>query len=131
MPQGQLWLGTQPLILASTSATRLKLLQDISIPVEAVGSQVDERAIENTLQKEKTHPTQIALALADAKAREVARRFPTRARKTTRKVSGRHQENHKAHSKRQSLHLRRRAYAAGDRTRNRTPDWPRQAFRQP
>lgn len=78
MPQGQLWLGSQPLILASTSATRLKLLQDISIPVEAVGSQVDERAIENTLQKEKTHPAQIALALADEKAREVARRFPTR-----------------------------------------------------
>ena len=80
MTQGHhaLWLASQPLILASTSATRLKLLQDISIPVEPMAAQVDERLIEQALQAQKTHPAQIALALADAKARDVADRFPNR-----------------------------------------------------
>lgn len=78
MMKGHLWLVSQPLILASTSATRLKLLQDISIPVEPIAAQVDERMIEQAFRDQKTHPAQIALALADAKARDVAAHYPNR-----------------------------------------------------
>ncbi len=73
MTLSSLWQDKDPLILASTSVTRLKLLQDIFIPVDPVGPDINERGIEEILQAENTHPAQIALALADAKAREVAK----------------------------------------------------------
>ncbi len=78
MGQSRIWRDKNALILASTSVTRLKLLQDIMVPVEAVGAHVDERAIEEGLQVKGEHPAQIALALADAKARDVAARYKNR-----------------------------------------------------
>lgn len=78
MTHGHLWLSPHPLILASTSVTRLKLLQEASIPVEPIAALVDERALEQEMQKQNAHPKNIALALADAKARDVASRFPNR-----------------------------------------------------
>ena len=78
MGQSQIWRNKDALVLASTSVTRLKLLQDIMLPVEAVGAHVDERAIEEGLQAKGEHPAQIALALADAKARDVATRYKNR-----------------------------------------------------
>lgn len=73
-----LWREARPLLLASTSKTRLKLLQDISLPVEAQGADVDERSIEAQLQKEGANPIQVAQALARAKAYDVARKNPGR-----------------------------------------------------
>lgn len=73
-----LWKDAAPLILASTSATRLQLLQSVSIPVEAVASHVDERKIEEELQRDQARPEAIALELAHAKAVSVARLFPDR-----------------------------------------------------
>lgn len=69
-----LWRDHHPLLLASTSKTRLKLLQDISLPVETQGADVDERAIEAGLQKDGADPVQVALALARAKASDVAQK---------------------------------------------------------
>ncbi len=71
-----LWKHDKPLVLASTSVTRLQLLSGISIPVEAVGADIDERILEASLQAEHASPARIALALAQAKAEDVARRFP-------------------------------------------------------
>jgi septum formation protein len=73
-----LWHDDRPLLLASTSKTRLKLLQDISLPVETQGADVDERNIETGLQKDGADPVQVALALARAKAFDVAQKNPGR-----------------------------------------------------
>jgi septum formation protein len=73
-----LWRDKLPLLLASTSKTRLTLLQDISLPVETQGADVDERIIEADLQKNGADPVQVALALARAKACEVAEKQPGR-----------------------------------------------------
>jgi septum formation protein len=73
-----LWRAAHPLLLASTSKTRLKLLQDISLPVETQGAKIDERAIAARLQKDGADPIQVALALARAKASEVAQHHPDR-----------------------------------------------------
>lgn len=73
-----LWKDAAPLILASTSATRLQLLRSVNLPVEAVASNVDERSIEEELQRDQATPDTIALELARAKAVSVARRFPDR-----------------------------------------------------
>ena len=73
-----LWRNDRPLLLASTSKTRLKLLQDISLPVETQGADVDERSLEIGLQKDGAEPAQIALALARAKAINVAQKNPGR-----------------------------------------------------
>ena len=69
-----LWRNERPLLLASTSKTRLKLLQEILLPVETLGADVDERGIEAGLQKDGADPVQVALALARAKASDVAQK---------------------------------------------------------
>jgi len=56
------------LILASTSATRIALLRNAGIPFEAVSPGIDERALEAPLLAAGASPTEIALALARAKA---------------------------------------------------------------
>ena len=73
-----LWRNDRPLLLASTSKIRLKLLEDISLPVETQGADVDERSLEIGLQKDGAEPAQIALALARAKAIDVAQKNPGR-----------------------------------------------------
>ena len=73
-----LWRESQPLVLASSSKTRLKLLEDISLPVEALAANVDERAIEAELQKLGVDPAGVAQTLALAKAANVAEQFQDR-----------------------------------------------------
>ena len=73
-----LWCDDRPLLLASTSKTRLKLLEDISLPVETQGAHVDERMLETKLLAENADPAGVALALARAKAADVASRNPDR-----------------------------------------------------
>jgi septum formation protein len=68
-----LWKLDQPLLLASSSITRLHLLQSACVPVEARAPDVDERAIEGALQARKINPDAIALELAIAKGLQVSR----------------------------------------------------------
>jgi septum formation protein len=67
-----LWRHQEPLLLASTSQTRLKLFEDIGLPVETQAANVDERRLEADLQNRDVGPIGVALALARAKAAEVA-----------------------------------------------------------
>ncbi|MDB5597571.1 MAG: maf [Hyphomicrobiales bacterium] len=70
-----LWKEKSPLILASTSATRLQLLIAAGLPVKAVTVDLDERALEFSLQSKLADPRTIALELAKAKAETVAMRY--------------------------------------------------------
>ena len=65
------------LLLASGSATRARLLKSAGVPFEAVSPRVDEVALRAALQADGMSPRDIADALAEAKARKVAGRFPT------------------------------------------------------
>lgn len=64
------------IILASQSPTRTALLQAAGIDFRSVSSDVDERAVEAPLAAAGKSSTDIALALAGAKARAVAKRYP-------------------------------------------------------
>jgi len=64
------------LILASTSAARIGLLRQAGLDFEAVGADVDERALEAPLLAGGASPSDVALALAEAKALAVSARFP-------------------------------------------------------
>jgi septum formation protein len=70
-----LWTARQPLLLASTSATRRGLLEAAGIPVDIEASSVDERTLEGT---ERHEPAELARRLAQAKALAVSRRRPER-----------------------------------------------------
>jgi septum formation protein len=72
-----LWRAQSPLVLASKSLARRQMLVAAGMPVEAVASDIDERAVENTLPPGAEAGT-IALVLAREKARAVAARFPGR-----------------------------------------------------
>jgi septum formation protein len=65
-----------PLILASGSAIRLRLLQAAGLAVEARPVRVDEEAIRLALAAEGARPRDVADTLAEMKARKVAERFP-------------------------------------------------------
>ena len=65
------WRPAEPLILASGSRTRRDLLTGAGLPVEAVPADIDERAVE--AQAPGLPPAALALHLARAKARDVAR----------------------------------------------------------
>ena len=60
------------LVLASQSATRMRLLKAAGIAFTAVAPSVDERAIEAPLVLRGASPAEIAVALADAKAIDVS-----------------------------------------------------------
>lgn len=75
---GPLWKLHQPLLLASTSATRLHLLRSASIPVETRSPDVDERAIEASLRDRNMTPDLVALELASAKGAWVSSQMPDR-----------------------------------------------------
>ena len=62
------WKHPTPLILASKSSIRYKMLADVGIDTEVVVAEIDERAIQ--LSKELPHNN--ALQLASAKARHVS-----------------------------------------------------------
>ena len=72
------WRGDQPLLLASGSRTRRSLLESAGIPVEAVASEVDERAHEAGLDSAGREPGALARSLAWMKTWSVAQRLPDR-----------------------------------------------------
>lgn len=65
---------TRPLILASSSETRLRLLQAAGIAVSQISPRIDEAAMRAALEAEAATPRDIADALAEMKARKVADR---------------------------------------------------------
>jgi septum formation protein len=71
-----LWRAPSPLVLASKSLARRHMLVAAGIPVEALPSDLDERAFERTLGE--IGPAEIALRLAREKATAVAGRMPGR-----------------------------------------------------
>ncbi|MCX5494841.1 Maf family protein [Kaistia dalseonensis] len=64
------------IILASTSKARRALLANAGIAFEAVASPIDERAVEAPLLEAGVPPSEIAQALADAKALGVSVHSP-------------------------------------------------------
>lgn len=74
----KLWKSDQPLLLASTSATRLHLLQSTGIPVETRSPTLNERQLEAGLQDRNLSPDLIALELATAKGEQVSLELPDR-----------------------------------------------------
>ena len=67
-----------PLILASGSEIRSSLLRQARVPVEIVPAAVDEASIKLSLISENVSARDIADALAEAKARKVASKYPGR-----------------------------------------------------
>ena len=73
-----LWTLPEPLLLASTSATRRALLVSAGLPVETQAPGVDERAVEDAGRSDAPDPPALARRLAAEKARAVSRRHPKR-----------------------------------------------------
>lgn len=71
-----LWQDERPLVLASRSVSRRKMLEAAGIPVEICVPDVDERAIEKAAGT--LSPSDAAALLAREKARAVARLMPRR-----------------------------------------------------
>jgi septum formation protein len=65
-----------PIILASRSEIRRRLLVNAGIPVEVIVPRVDEDSVKEALLAEGTPPRDIADALAELKAARVAERRP-------------------------------------------------------
>jgi len=65
-----------PLVLASSSETRLKLLRAAGLPVSAQAARLDEDSIRAGLEAEHASPRDIADALAEMKARKIGDRMP-------------------------------------------------------
>ena len=68
--------GDVPLLLASASETRARLLRDAGVPVVQEPANVDEAALKTTHRAHGSSAEDTALALAEAKAMEVAGRCP-------------------------------------------------------
>ncbi|MHB8284901.1 MAG: Maf family protein [Caulobacteraceae bacterium] len=64
------------LTLASQSAARRKLLADAGLTFDAISSKVDEDRLKSGLLAQGASPSEIALALAQAKAVDVSRHTP-------------------------------------------------------
>lgn len=71
-----LWLADQPLVLASKSEARSRILRDAGIVVDIVPADLDERLIEQRVVT--CNAGEIAALLAREKARTVAGRLPGR-----------------------------------------------------
>src|SRR5437660_621537 len=71
-----LWRGKYPLVLASKSRTRQMLLAAAGISFEAVGAEIDERAVQQA--SGLSSPGEIAALLAREKALAVSARRPGR-----------------------------------------------------
>lgn len=65
-----------PIILASASRTRLKMLHDAGVAAEALPARVDEDEIKRAMLAEQAPPRDIADALAEMKAQRVSGRAP-------------------------------------------------------
>jgi septum formation protein len=71
-----LWLAAAPLVLASASAVRCRLLEAAGIPVEVRPASLDERAVEASAGG--NNPSSVAALLARAKALRVTGDVPGR-----------------------------------------------------
>ncbi|KOF15504.1 septum formation inhibitor Maf [Ensifer adhaerens] len=67
---------TPSLVLASASPFRRALLENAGLVFTARAAEIDERALEKPLEEEGAAPEDVAVRLAEAKARDVARHFP-------------------------------------------------------
>ena len=67
---------TSRILLASASRFRKALLDNAGIAVEAVPAEIDERAVEEAVERTGVTPADIAQILAEAKATEVSERYP-------------------------------------------------------
>ena len=71
-----LWLASEPLVLASKSASRHAILRDAGIPVVIEPADIDERAIEQ--RSSSADAGEVAAVLAREKACTIAARLPGR-----------------------------------------------------
>lgn len=67
---------SQPIILASGSSIRAKLLQQAAVPHRVEVPRIDEEMIKNALIAEGAPPRDIADALAEMKARKISEKHP-------------------------------------------------------
>jgi len=67
---------TGSLVLASASPFRRMLLENAGIAFQAKAADIDERAIESEVERQGSSPEEVALILAEAKARNVGQAFP-------------------------------------------------------
>ena len=65
-----------PILLASSSPTRLQMLRAAGLSIDAIAPRVDEASIRDALVAEGAHPRDIADTLAEMKARKVAEKHP-------------------------------------------------------
>ena len=65
-----------PIVLASSSETRLRLLRAAGLPVTAQSARLDEEAIRAGLEAEGASPRDVADTLAEMKARKIAEKTP-------------------------------------------------------
>jgi septum formation protein len=71
-----LWMASKPLLLASKSEVRRKILAAAGVPIESRPAPIDERAIE---ERSHVHEAgEVARVLAGAKAHTVAAQMPAR-----------------------------------------------------
>lgn len=64
------------LVLASASPFRRMLLENAGIAFQAKAADIDERAIEGEVERQGSSPQEVALILAEAKARNIGQTFP-------------------------------------------------------
>lgn len=69
-------MSAEPIILASASRARLKMLHDAGVAVESMPARVDEDEIKRAMLAEGAPPRDIADALAEMKAQRISRRAP-------------------------------------------------------
>ena len=77
-PSRQGYPLNHPLVLASGSDVRRKLLQNAGLDIQVVPARIDEDMIKASLQQEGASPRDIADTLAEMKARKVSERQPDR-----------------------------------------------------
>lgn len=65
-----------PIVLASGSPFRRKMLEDAGLAFDVERPRVDERAVEAAVEGSGVTPADLALILAEAKARDVSERKP-------------------------------------------------------
>ena len=69
---------SEPFILASTSPFRREMLENAGLEFETARPEIDERAIEASIEDTGLSPEEIATILAEAKAIDVSERHPGR-----------------------------------------------------
>lgn len=69
---------SEPVVLASGSPFRRKMLEDAGLAVEARPARIDERAVEAATQGSGITPSELALILAEAKAVDISQKLPGR-----------------------------------------------------